>query len=277
MTPRSSRLTGRKAADRATRFISPLPTTTHGRKIPTAARTGVAIPDVPTSCQRALHRPSRGLPPGMPVQAYSIASGGSTGAKGVEGASEGVRAGERTPGGPFAISEKIQEGDIYYIGCVWGGDGWGACVVTPLAVWVCVPSVGTNRQTSKAKARVAGAAPPVASVGASAADRRRLEARDPESGFKILEPPTPGARCRRKRKPAAIGIDRRGSSCSMSAGLLVGRINHIDIAGAAWAGTTLRPLPPFDELLGGAVTLASVATRQERHANRWAYDRLSAG
>jgi hypothetical protein len=123
MTPRSSRLTGRGAAGRATRFISPLPTTTHGRKIPTAARTGVAIPDVPTPNQRALHCPSRGLPPGMPVQAYSIASGGSTGAKGVESAWEGLRPGERTPGGPFAISEKIQGRDIYiYMGLV-GGDG----------------------------------------------------------------------------------------------------------------------------------------------------------
>ena len=123
MTPRSSRLTGSGAAERASRFICPVPATANGRKIPTAARTGVAIPDVPTSRQRALHRPSRGLPPGMPVQAYSIASGGSTGAKGVESAWEGLRPGERKPGGPFAISEKIQEGDIYiYMGLV-GGDG----------------------------------------------------------------------------------------------------------------------------------------------------------
>lgn len=69
--------------------------------------------------RKRLHQPAGlalprwGLPQEVPVQAYSIASDATSGSRGVWTAVQGRRPGERKPGGPFAILEKIQERDIY--------------------------------------------------------------------------------------------------------------------------------------------------------------------
>lgn len=97
----------------ASRFICPVPAADHGRKKTDRDFLTGGHPASVFTSRRALHCPDGGLPQEVPVQAYSIASDATRGSRGVWTAVQGRRPGERKPGGPFAILEKIQERDIY--------------------------------------------------------------------------------------------------------------------------------------------------------------------